>query len=342
MTDRRPVVLVSGGLRELASGDALIVPGDPAVALGVATKQYADAIGTASQPVDSDLGAIAALAPSNDAFIQRKSGVWTSRTVAQVKADIGEDPAVGTSGLRTLGTGATQAAAGDHAHSALYQPLDSDLTTIAGLTATTDNFMVAASSAWASRTPAQAKTSLALVKADVGLGSADNTSDASKPISTATQAAFDGQVIYRHTPRTTSSTSTTTTTATSAQKVMDTVGLSVLSGRLYRIAVEDVGCFSSAAGRIALQFTYTTNGTTPAANSTRLSFVQSDTPAGGNVVKTGIVGWYVPGSNLTLKVLLSIYGQTAGTYSLYGASDWPMPFVVEDCGLYSGSSGTNF
>jgi hypothetical protein len=42
------------------------------------------------------------------------------------------------------------------------QPLDSDLTTIAGLTATTDNFLVAASSAWASRTPAQARTSLAL------------------------------------------------------------------------------------------------------------------------------------------------------------------------------------
>jgi hypothetical protein len=71
------------------------------------------------------------------------------------------------------------------------QPLDSDLTTIAGLTATTDNFMVAAASAWASRTPAQAKTSLVLVKADVGLGNVDNTSDANKPISTATQTALD-------------------------------------------------------------------------------------------------------------------------------------------------------
>lgn len=43
-----------------------------------------------------------------------------------------------------------------------YQPLDSDLTTIAGLTATTDNFMVATASAWASRTPAQARTQLGL------------------------------------------------------------------------------------------------------------------------------------------------------------------------------------
>lgn len=43
------------------------------------------------------------------------------------------------------------------------QPLDSDLTTIAGLTATTDNFIVSVSSAWASRTPAQVRTTLALV-----------------------------------------------------------------------------------------------------------------------------------------------------------------------------------
>ena len=37
------------------------------------------------------------------------------------------------------------------------QPLDADLTTIAGLTATTDNFMQAKSSAWASRTVAQVR-----------------------------------------------------------------------------------------------------------------------------------------------------------------------------------------
>lgn len=42
------------------------------------------------------------------------------------------------------------------------QPLDADLTTIAGLTATTDNFIVSVASAWASRTPAQVKTTLAL------------------------------------------------------------------------------------------------------------------------------------------------------------------------------------
>lgn len=53
------------------------------------------------------------------------------------------------------------------------QPLDSDLTTLAGLTATTDNFIVSAASAWASRTPAQVKTTLVLENVD-------NTSDATK------------------------------------------------------------------------------------------------------------------------------------------------------------------
>lgn len=43
------------------------------------------------------------------------------------------------------------------------QAYDSDLTTIAGLTATTDNFLVSVASAWASRTPAQVRATLALV-----------------------------------------------------------------------------------------------------------------------------------------------------------------------------------
>lgn len=45
----------------------------------------------------------------------------------------------------------------------VLQPINSNLTTIAGLTATTDNFIVSVSSAWASRTPAQVRTTLGLV-----------------------------------------------------------------------------------------------------------------------------------------------------------------------------------
>lgn len=42
------------------------------------------------------------------------------------------------------------------------QAFDADLSTLAGLTATTDNFIVSVSSAWASRTPSQVKATLAL------------------------------------------------------------------------------------------------------------------------------------------------------------------------------------
>lgn len=61
----------------------------------------------------------------------------------------------------------------------LYQPLSTALTTLAWLTATTDNFIVSVSNAWASRTPAQVRTTLSL-------NSVDNTSDATKNSATAT------------------------------------------------------------------------------------------------------------------------------------------------------------
>jgi hypothetical protein len=44
---------------------------------------------TTYQPVDADLSAIAGLIPANDDFVQRKAGVWTNRTVAQAKTDLG-------------------------------------------------------------------------------------------------------------------------------------------------------------------------------------------------------------------------------------------------------------
>lgn len=55
---------------------------------------------------------------------------------------------------------------------AAKQPLDSDLTTIAGLTPTTDNFIQSKAGAWASRSVAQVKTDLGLT----GVNSGDQTS----------------------------------------------------------------------------------------------------------------------------------------------------------------------
>jgi hypothetical protein len=73
------------------------------------------------------------------------------------------------------------------------QPGDADLTAIAGLSPSNDDVLQRKAGNWINRTPAQLKTDLALVKGDVGLGNADNTSDADKPISTATQTALDAK-----------------------------------------------------------------------------------------------------------------------------------------------------
>jgi hypothetical protein len=48
----------------------------------------AAAAAAASQPLDSDLTAIAAIAPANDDVVQRKAGAWVNRTMAQLAADL--------------------------------------------------------------------------------------------------------------------------------------------------------------------------------------------------------------------------------------------------------------
>lgn len=68
--------------------------------------------------------------------------------------------------------------------------LDPDLVTIGNLIPSNNDVIQRKAGNWTSRSPAQLKTDLALVKDDVGLGSVDNTTDLDKPISTATQAAL--------------------------------------------------------------------------------------------------------------------------------------------------------
>lgn len=73
------------------------------------------------------------------------------------------------------------------------QPKDQDLTDIAALSPTNNDFLQRKSGAWVNRTPAQAKTDLSLTKSDVGLANVDNTADTAKPISTAQQTALNGK-----------------------------------------------------------------------------------------------------------------------------------------------------
>ena len=71
------------------------------------------------------------------------------------------------------------------------QAYSAELAGLAALSPSNDDVIQRKAGAWATRSMAQLKTDLALSKSDVGLGSVDNTSDLSKPVSTATQSALD-------------------------------------------------------------------------------------------------------------------------------------------------------
>lgn len=73
------------------------------------------------------------------------------------------------------------------------QALNANLTAISGLTPSADDVLQYKSGAWTNRSPTQLKLDLGLTKSDVGLGNVDNTSDASKPISSATQTALNAK-----------------------------------------------------------------------------------------------------------------------------------------------------
>jgi hypothetical protein len=119
------------------------------------------------QPLDSDLTSIAGLTPADDDMLQRKAGVWTNRTMSQIKSDLSLTKAdVGLSNV-------TNTSDADKLVSTLQQQaldLKADLAS-----------------------PTFTGTVAGITKSMVGLGSVDNTADTAKPISTATQTALDGK-----------------------------------------------------------------------------------------------------------------------------------------------------
>lgn len=175
-----PIVSASGalGVASVTAGNANITIGgtgaNPTVAVTGGTfdaSGAAAAAQAASQPLDADLTTIAGLTPTTNNVIQSVAGAWASRTPAQLGATLASQ---------------FDAAGAAAAAQAASQPADSDLTTIAGLTPTTGNVIQSVAGAWASQTPAQVKTSLVLVKADVGLSAVTN--DAQIPLATVTTA----------------------------------------------------------------------------------------------------------------------------------------------------------
>lgn len=127
---------------------------------------------------NSLLAGIAALTPADNDILQRKSGAWTNRTMAQLKTDLSLSKS-------DVGLG--------NVDNVQQQPIDSDLTAIAGLTPTDGDMIRRVSGAWTNQSMSSIKTALSLSKSDVGLGNVDNTSDADKPVSTATSIALGGK-----------------------------------------------------------------------------------------------------------------------------------------------------
>jgi hypothetical protein len=85
-------------------------------------------IGTDVEAHDADLTTIAGLTPTNDDVLQRKAGAWANRTIAQLLVDLA---APGTT----------------------FQPLDSDLTSLAGLGSAADKLAyTTAAHTWAEAT----------------------------------------------------------------------------------------------------------------------------------------------------------------------------------------------
>lgn len=99
--------------------------GDPAVG--------GDLSGTASN-AQIVAGAVGTTELAADAVTSAKIAAGT--IVDNDVAAANKDGAAGTASMRTLGTGSSQAAAGNHTHSGVYEPADADLTAIAGLSTT--------------------------------------------------------------------------------------------------------------------------------------------------------------------------------------------------------------
>jgi len=120
-------------------------------AASVTNGLYTTDISSTVQAYDADLDTWATLTPSANA-----QSLVTAADYAAMRALLDLE----------AGTDFYSISAAD----AAFQPLDSDLTTIAGLTATSNNFMVAASSAWSSMTPTAATALLDAVVGDSGAG----------------------------------------------------------------------------------------------------------------------------------------------------------------------------
>lgn len=162
------------GIKTFSASPIVPTPTDPTHAT---TKAYVDSTAASGTP-DADATTKGKIQLAGDL-----SGTAASPQIAAgavVDADINASANIAQSKI----AGLTTDLAGK-------QPLDSDLTAIAGLSPANDDTIQRKAGVWVNRTMAQVKTDLALTSSDVGLSNVNNTSDVNKPVSTAQQAALD-------------------------------------------------------------------------------------------------------------------------------------------------------
>lgn len=198
---------------------------------------------------------------------------------------------------------------------AAKQAADADLTTIAGLTATTDNFIQSKSSAWASRTPTQVTADLIAVVGDSGSGGtkglvpAPSAGDAAANKYLKASGAWDtvvsGQTLYDHVVAASGGTHTTLQAALTAASAGDTIF--VRSGT-YALAATT----SSALNNITII------GENPASS----------------VIDMSTYNLALSGANYTIKNLG--FTRTTGTISCTGSEG-----LVDSCIIFSTAATTN-
>lgn len=166
------------------------------------------------------------------------------------------------------------------------------------------------------------KTSLALVKGDVGLGNVDNTSDANKPISTAQQAALDLKADLASPPLTGIPTAPTAAASTNTTQIATTA--MVQAALAAYIAAQDVLVFKGVIDA-------STNPNYPAADA-------------GHVYKISVAGKIggASGPNVEVGDVLTclVDGSAAGTQAAVGAN-WVISQVNIDGAVTGPTSSTD-
>ena len=187
---------------------------------------------------------------------------------------------------------------------------------------------------------------VALARADVGLGNVDNTSDAAKPVSTATQTALNGKANTSHSHAIADVTSlqtaldskaplaspalTGTPTAPSAAAYADTTQIATTAqvydtittipentqtGTAYTLVLSDAGKLVTLANAAAVTLTIPTNASVAFPLGTRIDLVQY----GAGQVTVGGAGVTIRSSGSRLKLT----GQYSGaTLWKKGTNEW--------------------